>query len=97
MIFLDSIRDDQTPEQLERQAKELIEFASSLEMGSFYGERLKEALHRPRNWYIHSLYEEDMRAVLEREKHSQEYRDLLRNSRAIVEPLVIEMLRFQKW
>lgn len=55
-LFLETVTQNEEPvDELERQAGELIEFIQSLEMGDFYGKRLKEQIGPLRRMMIMSL------------------------------------------
>jgi hypothetical protein len=98
LLFLDSITDDQEGEEIEARAKELVSFVSNLEMGSFYAKQIETLLKRRRHIYMWGLYEgPDQRTLAEMRKHTQEYRELVRDARDKVHALVVELLRYQAW
>jgi hypothetical protein len=91
LLFLDVISDHQTNE-LKQGAEELVQFVSSLEMGSFYGKRLYELLEQPGRWFVSSADTQQ-----EVEGRWRKYRERLRVSRDEVQALIVELLRYQNW
>jgi hypothetical protein len=90
-LFLDVISDQQTQE-LKQGAEELVEFVSSLEMGSFYGKRLYDLLVKPGRWIVTSNDTQQ-----EHEERWRKYREGLRKGRDEVQALIVELLRYQNW
>jgi hypothetical protein len=97
--FLDEIEDDKFIIELEKHAKELIDFVANLEMGKFYSKQIGELIKRPIYGSITSIgdYASDARESERRIREPQEYREILRSNRNAVLALVIELLRFQMW
>ena len=97
--FVDIIKDDFDAEELDLQAKELIEFVEELEMGSFYAKRLSELIRKPRYAGVWSSGDPsaEHRRRQAQQKYAQEYRLQLRNGRDKVYALTVELLRFQSW
>jgi integrase len=85
LLFLDAISDQQTKE-LKQAAQELVDFVSSLEMGTFYGKRLDELLVKPGRWVLSSGDTEGR--IQERWRN---YRESLRRSRDDVHSLTVQM------
>lgn len=97
--FLDDVEVNVEPvEELEKHANELIEFVASLEMGEFYGKRLKELIGKPKMAFIFSLdgghdpeFERQMR------KSKEQYRQQLIDNNEHAKALLVELLRYQSW
>lgn len=89
---------EETTDSLEHQAKELTEFVASLEMGDFYGKRLKELLG-PIHWtFIISLGDgPDPKYERQRKKANRDYRQMLVDNREDIKSLLVELLRYQSW
>ena len=97
--FLDEIEDDKVIIELEKHAKELIDFVANLEMGKFYSKQIGELIKRPIYGSITSIgdYVSVAREGERSIREPQEYREILRSNRNAVLALVIELLRFQMW
>lgn len=97
--FLAGVAVNEEPvDALERQSAELVEFVSSLEMGSFYGKRISELIGKLNRPFIMSLgagydpkYEQQKRAA------RRDYRTKLVSNRDAVQELLVELLRYQSW
>jgi hypothetical protein len=104
--FLDEI-DSTSADELDNKAGELVEFVANLEMGEFYGKRIKElttgvGLRRLPIPIVSNYDEERRRASMAAndrsiEKARDEYREKLRSNKDAVLALIIELLRFQAW
>jgi len=98
-LFLDSVAPSEEPTaQLERAAKELIEFVEAFEMGQFYAKRLVELLgplHRPRmvslGGGVDPQYDREIR------EERRDYRVKLISNREAARALLVELLRYQRW
>ena len=98
-VFLEDVSQNEEPvRDLERQAKELIEFAQSLEMGEFYGKRLGEQIAPLRRMTVLSLGGgPDPRVEIERREANRDYRARLLANREAAQYLLVELLRYQPW
>lgn len=85
--------------EIEDQAKELINFVKVLEMGEFYGGKLKELSFPPSRPRIYFLGSGVSTPSYEREERqeNQDYRQRLIASRYEMQQLFVEMLRYQGW
>ena len=90
-LFLDVISDQQTNE-IKQRAEELVQFVSSLEMGTFYAKRLYELLVKPGRWMVTSYDTQQ-----EHEERWRKYRERLRKDRDKAQALIVELLRYQDW
>ena len=97
--FLASVSPDEAPvSELEKQAIELVELVTALEMGDFYGNRINEMIAPLRTASVFSLnggsdvhYEQQMR------RKNRTYRLKLITNRDGVCALLVEQLRYQRW
>jgi hypothetical protein len=92
LIFLDSISDSSDIGRLERSARELVEFVSSLKMGEFYAGQMSALITRPRRSGLTWPRETNARL-----RDAQRYRDQLRAKRTRIYSLAVELLRYQPW
>jgi hypothetical protein len=97
--FLDTIDPgDSTVGEIELLAKELIEFIQALEMGEFYGKRLKELVGPLQGVFIISLNAgPDPHYEKQRRHANQNYREKLISNREPTKALLVELLRYQSW
>lgn len=97
--FLDTIiPGDSSVGEIELLAKELIEFVHVLEMGEFYGKRLKELVGPLQNVFIMSLNAgPDPHYEKQRRHANQNYREKLISNREPAKALLVELLRYQSW
>ena len=98
-LFLMNIEiNEETTDSLKHQAKELTEFVASLEMGEFYGKRLKELSGPISRVFIMSLGGgPDPKYERQRRKANRDYRQKLVDNRETIQSLLIELLRYQSW
>lgn len=99
LAFLYSIQDSDDTSILNANAIELIDLIMNLEMGQFFGSRLKKLLNIPSGGFITVSGDpasEAQRAAFFR-KRSWNYREQLRRVAPEVEALIIEMLDYQTW
>jgi hypothetical protein len=97
--FLDTIvPGDSSVGEIELLAKELIEFIQALEMGEFYGKRLKELVGPLQGVFIISLNAgPDPHYEKQRRHANQNYREKLISNREPTKALLVELLRYQSW
>lgn len=94
MKFLDQVKGDSKYEDLRRCSMDLVDFVSSLEMGSFYSKTIWERLRPPA---IISVHSPDFPIEINRQDAEEKYRAILLGMREEVYSLVIELLRYQNW
>ena len=87
----------ESTDHLVRQAQELTELVTEMEMGAFYAKRLNELLTSSNRMAM--LPFPGSEAELDRQfaKHYSEHREKLLANRASVQALLVEMLRYQSW
>ena len=97
--FLDTVElNEEGVEILEKQANELIELVSSLEMGQFYSNRLNEKIGPLKIGFIMILGDQpDPRYEKQRREGNIEYRKNLIANRESAQYLLVELLRYQPW
>ena len=97
--FLDQITEDSDIRDLQKQAKNLIDFLGNLEMGLFYSQQIGELIQKPKYASITILGDpvSEARRRERLKKEAQEYREILKKNRNAVLSLAVELLRFQSW
>ena len=87
----------ESTDHLSRQAQELVELVSEMEMGTFYAKRLTELLGSANPVAIMAFGQND--AAIDRQfvKLYTDHRDRLRANKDAVQALLVEMLRYQPW
>lgn len=93
--FLDAVTDGSDTTDLERRAEELTAFVRALKMGRFYGDQLYTLLTYSRTAQVYFAEEGPDQHV--RLSDAAAFRRLLRDNRARVRDLIIELLRYQDW
>lgn len=97
--FLDDVAPgDESAAEIERQAKELIDFVESFEMGNFYSKRLRDLIGPIGRAFVLSLgsgpdpnYERQQRSA------NSDYRKKLIQNQPLAQELLVELLRYQNW
>ena len=80
----------------QEQAYELVQFVSELEMGSFYGEKMKQLFKKPIG-HFRNLYTPDHVLRQWAEEERKEYFDQLTLAVEQLLELAVELLRYQPW
>ena len=88
---------DRPLEDLRAAAEELFQFVGALEMGGFYGKRLRELLGEPSHPRVWSTDTPTERLEQWGREDTAAYRGLLKTNRDQALTLVVEMLRYQNW
>lgn len=99
MSFLDSLQPgNDSVQDVEHHAIELIELVQAFEMGSFYGKRLTELIGPPARAFMKTLGSgPDLRYEQQRREADRRYREKLLGNRVAAQALLIEQLRYQPW
>ena len=84
-------------EAAQTKADELVQFISSLEMGSFYGKKINLLISEPINPRVFGLDTPDYFFHQWVEDERKEYFDKLNGAVEQVLELVVELLRYQQW
>lgn len=84
-------------DDLEGQAEDLADFVKALQMGDFYGERIRNLTKRPPHAYFVSLGGPDPEYERLVRCHNLEYRQQLVSVTEKVVSLAVELLRYQPW
>lgn len=98
--FLSDVVEVSDAGELEASAVELASFVTSLEMGDFYGSKIRDLTKRVR---VHVVMFDLGRGVMTQEskmyseKKDSEFREALMQHRDEVVALCVELLRYQKW
>jgi hypothetical protein len=97
--FLDGVElNSDNVDCLEKQANELIELISSLEMGPFYSKRLNEQIGPLRRVFMMMLGDDpDLNYERQKLEANRDYRQKLVNNKESAQFLLVELLRYQPW
>lgn len=98
MEFLQSIRDSDTVDELERKCKELTALIVEFPMGHFFASELHKLFELPAGPVLVSLDRIGSKDYAdEQREHAEQYRAQLRAAVPKVEELIIELLDHQDW
>ena len=98
LFLLEVSAGDGSVEDIERQAKVLIEFVASLEMGDFYSIRLNELIGPLNRAMIRSLGAgPDERLNQQIRSKNKNYRGKVISNKDAVVSMLIELLHYQSW
>ena len=97
-IFLNEVEiNDKSTDSLVQKANELIEFVLSLEMGDFYGEKIKELIGDLNRCYALNLFGDSSEFIRQSKIYNKKYRQKLNSNKEEVQKLIVELLRYQVW
>jgi hypothetical protein len=96
--FLEGIEaGSDSTDHLARQALELTELVTEMEMGAFYAKRLNELLSSSNRMAMLPFPGNDAELDRQFAKHYSEHREKLLANKTSVQALLVEMLRYQPW
>lgn len=91
------VANSESTDQLSRQAEELVEFITELEMGSFYSKRIQELLSATNRLALLPFPTDQQELDRQFTQHYAEHRIKMIQNRESVQALLVEMLRYQSW
>lgn len=96
-FFLDIDESTFETASMDSKAEELVEFVSQLEMGRFYGPKIKDLVSAPPSVFVSCGETPDWQDAQREKKCRDEYLKRLAASKERVIELIVELLRYQPW